>query len=308
MRSSLPLTALVASASANVGIMLPIYEYPTAAAMPDWKALMQAVDAHPQLDFYVIINNGQGAPYDTSPPGSIQDWAKLLGQLHNRTNVHTLGYVFTSHSTRANATVKNGVDQYASWTAHKGWDGDNVLYDIHMDGIFFDEIVTDPSLLAYNKEIASYAGTVFGSRSGPVALNPGGLVQQGSESLFDVADVIVNIETCYTTVQGARDTPTSGYRCPTGRYTPFTPAMLDSLPQNRTRVARSSVLVHDAYDSWNSYQPATLSTLRTDVKAMVNKGVHSFCISQLGYNANFTAEPASITTVSRLAAAAQGLS
>ncbi|XXG96676.1 hypothetical protein Hte_002966 [Hypoxylon texense] len=56
---------------------------------------------------------------------------------------------------------------------------------------------------------------------------------------------------------------------------------------------------------WSPYEPASEDTLRTDIAAMVAKGLHSLYVAQLGYNANFTgAEPASVTTVARLVAAA----
>lgn len=137
-------------------------------------------------------------------------------------------------------------------------------------------------------------------------LNPGGLVAAGSESLFDIADSIVQMETCYTTAEGATN-PDGKPRCPKGRYVLFTKASLDTLGSNASNIAKSSVLVHDFYDSWNPYQPAPLSTLEDDVKAIVNKGVHSFYIAQQEWQGGFMSEPASISNVARLAAAAQDL-
>ncbi len=307
MKLILPLTVSAAAVSANVGLLVPLYEYPTGdAAVADWTALTQAIEAHPDLEFYVIINDNNGAPYSTNPPDTIKDWASWLGTLNARSNVKTVGYVYTSESSRDYATVTQGVDQYAAWTTNPGWSGGATNYDVHIDGIFFDEIDTNPAKLDYNTNITKYAKAAFQSE-GPIVLNPGVSVQAGSESLYDVADAILAIETCYTTVQGATDAGSSTYRCPSGGYTPFTPASLSALPDNQTRVARSSVVVHDFYDAWNPYDAAPLSTLEADVSAIVQKQVHSFYIAQYGYLGNFTSAPASVMTVANLAAQDQGL-
>jgi hypothetical protein len=284
-----------------VGVILPIYLYPTVGPQ-DWAAVTQAATAHPQLPFYIIVNNNGGAPYSQNPPSNIIDWADPLGSLNSRSNVRSIGYVATTFGSRAIAEVKAGIDQYFAWTTQQGWSGNT--NDIAIDGIFFDEIDTNPSKLAYNTEITQYAKTAFASRSGPVVLNPGVHVQAGSESLWELADAIMNIETCYTTVPGATD-PGGILRCPTGAYTPFTPAFLNTIPAGRE--GKSSVLVHDYYDSWSPYRPAPVATVQAHVNAIVAEGVHSFYLTQFGYTANFTQEPASITSVANFAAQAQGL-
>jgi len=77
------------------------------------------------------------------------------------------------------------------------------------------------------------------------------------------------------------------------------PFMASSLNVITTeRAANSSVVVHDFYDSWTPYVPAS------DVKPILDK-VHSFYITQYGYTAIFTEGPANIINVIRLAA--QGL-
>ncbi|KAK5654224.1 hypothetical protein OQA88_7399 [Cercophora sp. LCS_1] len=295
------LLASLPAASAIVGLILPIYIYPTTGPQ-DWAAVTQAAASHPQLPFYIIVNNNGGAPYTQNPPPNIIDWADPLGSLTAKPNVRTIGYIATTFGNRPISEVKAGIDQYLLWSTQQGWSGNT--NNISIAGIFFDEIDTSPSKLAYNTEIATYAKTQFAARSGPVVLNPGVHVQAGSESLWDVADAIMNIETCYTSVQGATD-PGGVVRCPTGRYTPFTPAFLGTIPAGKE--GKSSVVVHDYYESWEPYVPASLATVEAHVNAIVNKGVHSLYLTQFGYTADFTVDPASVGRVAGYAAAAQGL-
>ncbi|KAI1383974.1 spherulin 4-like cell surface [Hypoxylon trugodes] len=300
--SILSLSALVASAAAKPGIILPLYEYPSGdVATADWNGAIAAATAHPDVDFYVIVNDNSGPPYTPNPPDAIKDFASFLGVWNALSNVKLIGYIATSYGGKSDSDVEAAVDQYTAWTTAEGWTA-GTSYDIHVDGIFFDEIDTSTSQLSHNTAITKYAKSKF---AGPVVLNPGTFVQSGSESLFDVADAIVDIEACYTHSVGRVDF--NGYACDpsTDGYTAFTPALLDKLGTDQTQLSKSSVIVHDFYESWSPYQPASQDTLQTDIQAMVAKGIHSLYVAQLGYNANFTgAEPASITTVAKLLAAA----
>ncbi|KAK0624031.1 spherulin 4-like cell surface [Immersiella caudata] len=285
----LQLLISAAVASAKVGLLLPLYEYPTTlSGIDDWTASLDAMDAHPDLPFHVIINNNGGAPYAETIPSNIKDWAKLLGDLNSRSKTSLIGYISTSSSARSLDDVKRGIDQYAAWKTHEGWEEPPVQHNIQIDGIFLDEIDTNPHQLKYNQEVAKHAKKAF--PSGTVILNPGSTVEEGSESLVDLADSVVAIETCYTKVEGAR--------CPKGGYTPFGTSSLDSL----TNPVKESVLVHDFYEASDPFKAASLETLEGIVKAVVAKGVHSFYITTFGYTGDFSSRPANVTMVARLAA------
>ncbi|CAK7227282.1 hypothetical protein SCUCBS95973_006487 [Sporothrix curviconia] len=302
-------SATTPAASADpVGLLVPLYEYPTGTtATADWQALIDAIDAHPQLPFYVVVNDGNGPPYAPNPPASMPDWAPWIDAVNARGNAKTIGYIYTSASARDYATLTAAVDQYAAWTTTAGFTNNASAYDIHIDGIFFDEIDTDPSLLSNNVALASYAKTAFAGRGGPVVLNPGTLVDAGSESLFDVADSILQIETCYATASAATD-PGNVLRCPAGGYAPFTTATPATLGTNATRSARSSIVVHDVYEQWSPFEATSLASLQAGIDAVVAQGVHSFYFTTYGYTANFTAAPASLAEVAAYAAQIQNLS
>lgn len=296
---------LLGTAAAAVDILLPLYIYPINDIQKpydgtvDWQAAIAAIDAHPDLTFNVIINPNSGPPF-AFEDGIKIDWAQWIGQINNRPNTVTLGYISTLGTVQAQpqdiAVVKQGVDTYAAWDKTNGWDGNS--WDIHMDGIFFDEVNTAPAQLQYYTDITNYAK----SATGVVVLNPGVAVNPASSSLYTVADAILSLETCYT---ADPDAPQD--RCPRNTYTPFTPASLSTLPTDAAQRAKSAVLVHDFYDDWQPYQPAPVATLQADINAIVAQGVHSLYITQWGYNESFTREPASVKTVSNLLALAQGL-
>ena len=307
MKSCIVFSALAAAVYAKTAILVPYYISPY-TWKADWDALICTIDKHPALDFYVIVNNGNGPPYNSSlaEPGSptprdLIDWADHLGQVNARSNAKTIGYVYTGFGGRDAALVKQGIDDYAKWKTQKNWGG--VDQDISIHGIFFDEINTDPAQLQRNLDLTRFAKSVVGG--GLVVLNPGVAVQPGSETLFDAADSILNLETCYTKDHDQAHDGTEP-RCHLG-YTPFTGASLNGLPSNSSQVGRSSVVIHDFYETWSPYVPASKSTFETDAAAIVKKGVHSFYVAQYGYQGNFTMGPASITEVARVAAAAQGL-
>ncbi|KAF9874930.1 spherulin 4-like cell surface [Colletotrichum karsti] len=303
MKLLLPLFGVIAPAIAAVDILLPLYVYPLAGAYDgtaDWNAAIAAIDAHPDLTFNVIINPNSGPPF-ASEEGIKKDWAKWIGQINGRPNAVTLGYISTLGTVQPQprdiAIVNQGIDTYSSWTTAEDWDG--VVRDISISGIFFDEVNTAPAHVQYYTQVSNYAK----SKTGFVVLNPGVPVNTDSYALYNVADAILSIETCYT---ADPDAPQD--RCPRNTYTPFTPAVLDSLPSDAALKAKSAVVVHDFYDDWEPYQPASLATLQADINAIVAQGVHSLYITQWGYNESFTREPASVGTVSNLLALAQGLS
>lgn len=307
MKTFLALSALAATVYAKVGLLVPFYVSPLTGAA-EWTSLIQTIDKHPTLDFYIIVNDQNGPPYASTVPSStlpdnIKDWTQVLGAINARSNTKTLGYVFTGFGKRDYATVTRGISNYADWKTFQGWDGKT--YDIHVDGIFFDEIDTNTVYLQRNLNLTAAAKSVFAATGAPTILNPGVAVAAGNDALFQAADSILDLETCYTTDYNQAKDGTF-YRCPKG-YTPFTPASLNSLPSDSRWVAKSSVVVHDFYEKWNPYTPASTATLDADIRAIINKKVHSFYIAQYGYTGNFTSLPASISEVARIAASAQGL-
>jgi hypothetical protein len=117
-------------------IIVPLYIYPEEGA---WDPLYTAyvplllahfrVDAHPQMQFLVIINPHDGPRNDTLLD---PNYEREIPVLNSKQNVRTIGYVRTGKATRNISEVRDGVSIYASWATNK-----TANYQMH--GIFFDE-------------------------------------------------------------------------------------------------------------------------------------------------------------------------
>jgi hypothetical protein len=114
-------------------------------------------------------NNGVGASKDTV-------YTNIVHNIVSR-SIIPVGYVYTSHGTRAAATVKAQIDNWFSW------------YGI--TGIFLDEVGEAASTLPYFTDMYNYVKT----RNGLVILNPGTVTL---EQFVTISDIICDYEDSYT--------------------------------------------------------------------------------------------------------------
>jgi hypothetical protein len=105
-----------------------------------------SVGAHPNENFWFIINPDSGPGSGAQPDGSYQACIPELRTAGNNENVLILGYVHTSNGGRAISSVEAEVNTYAGWGS---------VY--RPDGIFFDEATTDKSHISYYDAVAIYA-------------------------------------------------------------------------------------------------------------------------------------------------------
>lgn len=91
-------------------ILLPLYIYPTPTA---WEPLYLAAASHPGLDFFVVVNPGNGPG-----PGSLPDanYIEALTRLTALTNVKVIGYVHCSYGKRLLEDIVAEVNAYRKWT------------------------------------------------------------------------------------------------------------------------------------------------------------------------------------------------
>ncbi|CAL8584145.1 hypothetical protein XPA_009750 [Xanthoria parietina] len=120
-----PFLLLPLPLASAIDILLPLYLYPGDAATAC----------------------GPGTPSLLTDPNLITGISKLNAY----PNVRTLGYVLTGYGHRANTAVTADVDIYASWSASHPGDA-----DIHLDGIYFDEVSNDKSQANYDR-MASFS-------------------------------------------------------------------------------------------------------------------------------------------------------
>lgn len=90
-------------------ILVPLYIYPTQEA---WQPLYRAAEAHPTLDFYVVVNPGNGPGEGALPDAN---YIEALARLTALRNVWVIGYVHCSYGKRPAEDVVRDVEGYARW-------------------------------------------------------------------------------------------------------------------------------------------------------------------------------------------------
>ncbi|KAL8712700.1 MAG: hypothetical protein Q9220_003232 [cf. Caloplaca sp. 1 TL-2023] len=171
--------SLVASFASAINILLPLYLYPDEGASA-WSNVFSTISSHPNVQFEVVVNP-QSGPGTTSAPTDA-NIITGVSKLNSFPNVHTVGYVLTGYGTRDNTTVNADIDAYASWASYGG-------ADIHIGGIYFDEVSVDPALVDHYQALSSHATTVIPSAR--VTFNPG---TRAPEQLFAACDTMVEFE------------------------------------------------------------------------------------------------------------------
>ena len=175
---------LLLSLASAIDILLPLYLYPGDAATA-WSPIFQTISTHQNTTFQIVINPNSGP----GTPSTLTDANLITGisKLNAYPNVRTLGYVLTGYGHRANTAVTADVDIYAGWSASQSGDA-----DIHLDGIYFDEVSNDATQANYDR-MASFSRHARESIRGAatVVFNPG---YRAPEPLFTFCDLMVEFE------------------------------------------------------------------------------------------------------------------
>ncbi|OAA38303.1 cell surface protein [Metarhizium rileyi] len=109
-------------------VVMPLYYYPLNEST--WKPLYDAIAAHPDVGFLVVVNPNSG-PGSAPLPG--KDYVREVPRLNAWPNVRTVGYVRIDYCNKSLAESCAEIDQYASWSQH----GD--IPGLHVQGIYVDE-------------------------------------------------------------------------------------------------------------------------------------------------------------------------
>lgn len=174
-------------ASASLGILLPLNEYPGTSASA-WANATAAIAAYPKVQWQVILSLDSGPGTSTYPtdPNFISGIAKL----NSYHNVITLGYIDTALATRPYTTIESEIAKYANWANYE-------KANISIGGIFFDHVVpgTPPpsrNTLEYYRNISTYTYARVPSKVTPIVFNPGAL---GSQQYFEYSNTVVEVLT-----------------------------------------------------------------------------------------------------------------
>jgi hypothetical protein len=163
---------------------LPLYISPIPSA---WDPLYTTLAANPELKFQLVVNPANGPGAAGTYPDS--DYLANIPLLRTYPNTIPLCYVDTAYTTRPITDVLTDIETCQSWTTY-------TAADIHMSGIFFDDVVSAYSAdaFAYMSNITSYARTILGPGNDTIVFNPGTVV---SAQWYSIPDYIVAFEAPY---------------------------------------------------------------------------------------------------------------
>ncbi len=150
--------------SAPVGIVIPLYTYPTDGS---WAAVIQAKQAYPNVPFIAVINPDSG-------PGTSQDANYVQGIKNLQAGgVVVLGYVDTSYAGDSVSSVEANVNLYHTWYG--------------VNGIMFDDMTNVPGYETYYSTLSSYVHSLI---PGSVTMgNPGTSVPTSYVGTLDVLNI-----------------------------------------------------------------------------------------------------------------------
>ena len=130
-------SAAFASSSPALGIVIPLYTYPTSST---WSQVIQAKQAYPNVPIIAIINPDSG-------PGPSQDSNYVQGiQALQAAGVTVYGYVDTAYAGDSISSVEANVNLYVSW--------------YHVNGILFDDMNNQVGYESYYATLGSYVSSL----------------------------------------------------------------------------------------------------------------------------------------------------
>ena len=91
---------------------------------------MTRISTHPDVNFTVVINPGNGPGPDSLPDAN---YTREIPKLASYSNVRLLGYVHTSYAQRNISLLRKDIETYAAWPSESS------NPNLTVQGIFFDE-------------------------------------------------------------------------------------------------------------------------------------------------------------------------
>ncbi|KAJ5766619.1 uncharacterized protein N7511_004235 [Penicillium nucicola] len=170
-------------------VFVPLYVYPAPGA---WTPLENVISAHPDVNFTVVINPGNGPGPDSLPDAN---YTREIPNLSSYENVRLLGYVYTSYAKRNVSAIRKDIQTYADWPTNSS------NPNLAVQGIFFDETPQqyDAQTLTYLQGLTDFVKDL--ESLGPdqfVVHNPGAVPDS---RYLATADSTVVFEAAYTTFQ-----------------------------------------------------------------------------------------------------------
>lgn len=175
--SLLPFILLLSSVNCfAMEILVPAYFYPS--SNPNQSYWDEMTTALQKVNITAIMNPDNGPNKDgiTNP-----DYARVIADFHQSPNPgQVIGYVYTQYGNRPIQDVLDDIIRYKN------------LYDI--DGIFLDEMSTDPGKLNFFNQITNYIRQDLNEPGWKIIGNPG---TSSSADYAKLVDVLITHENDY---------------------------------------------------------------------------------------------------------------
>jgi Spherulation-specific family 4/PEP-CTERM motif len=259
---------------ARADVIVPAYFYPSGSGLTDWNTLTASAS---QVQETVIANPDSG-------PGTTVDpnYTAVINPLR-AAGAQVVGYIATGYGVSGTAgyqTLQSAENQVVTW---------NTLY--HIDGIFIDQMSTDPTLVSsYYAPLYNFIKEFYPTER--VIGNPG---TNPPQSYLAAADTLVTYENNNATSPYASYTPPSY----SGSYAPShfaniiynvpTVAAMQTIVAEAAKNGVGSVYVTDeatnTYSSLPSYwdqEVAALSSSVPEPSMLVLAGVGSVLVLAAG--------------------------
>jgi hypothetical protein len=113
------------------------------------------ISAHPDVNFTVVINPGNGPGPDALPDAN---YTREIPKLTAYENVRLLGYVHTTYATRNVSSIRKDIQTYADWPTNSS------NPNLAVRGIFFDETPQqyEPQTLTYLQGLTDFVRDLEG--------------------------------------------------------------------------------------------------------------------------------------------------
>ncbi|KAK6532154.1 hypothetical protein TWF694_003314 [Orbilia ellipsospora] len=202
-----------------LSVVFPLYIYPTScspsASSPTcaWYPFFQAVQANPPVMFNFVINPNTGPGDLYTYPNT--DWINVISYARSFNNTRLIGYVDSDPVKIQPSAYKPQIQTYKNWYNY-------TAKDIHMDGIFVDDMAYSSSTDSYYTTFANNIKSVWSTA--PVAnapapyimMNPGSPI---SCSFYSNVNSLVTFEDYYSNLHNAPFLQSPYTNCPRYKQT-----------------------------------------------------------------------------------------
>ncbi|KAK6343787.1 hypothetical protein TWF696_007449 [Orbilia brochopaga] len=200
-----------------LSVIFPLYLYPADCSSPSssecaWAPFFRTVQTNPSIIFNFIININSG-PGTVNQVPSDGNWQKVIAYANGLNNTRLIGYI-DSNPARIPPSIYNPqIQTYKNWASYEP-------LDLHMDGIFVDDMAHSLSSASYYKLFVENIKSIWAAA--PKAPTPYIVMNPGSPidcNFYSNVGSIVSFEDYYSALNNAPFIKAPYTNCPRYKQT-----------------------------------------------------------------------------------------